>query len=138
MDLAKSAPRAEKEKAMRWRVISGLMRDLIKLRRGLRNGRINHPTRLERRLGRLEERYPQAHAYVKIMVEGLSLSWKWDREKLKLAQARDGACLLRANLKETDPAKLDQLGWKLPQQPPPKIYQNQIPNVWETLWLGNK
>ncbi len=235
--LAKSNPRAEKEKAMRWRVIRGLMGDLIKLRRSLRNGRIKDPTVVERRLGRLEERYPQAHTYVQIEVEGLRLSWKWDREKLKLAQARDGAYLLRTNLKETDPAKLwrqyiqlmeaeavfralksdiairpiwhwvqkrvqahvmvaflgyalwvtlknklhlfaqsltprqvleqfrriqlvevwfklqkggalclpritqpetaqaailDQLQWKLPQQPPPKIYQHQIPNVWET------
>jgi len=235
--LAKSNRRAEKEKAMRWRVIRGLMGDLIKLRRSLRIGRIKNPARLERRLGRLEERYPQAHAYVQITVEGLQLSWEWNREKLKLAQARDGAYLLRTNLKETDPAKLwcqyiqlmeaeaafralksdvairpiwhwvqkrvqahvmvaflgyalwvtlknklrrfaqsltprqvleqfkriqlvevwfklqkggaiclpritqpetvqavilDQLGWKLPQQPPPKIYQHQIPNVWET------
>lgn len=235
--LARSIRRAEKEKAIRWRVIRGLMGDLIKLRRGLRQGRIKDPAALERRLGRLEERYPQAHAYVEIGVEGLRLTWRWDRQKLKLAQARDGAYLLRTNLQESDPVKLwrqyiqlteaeaafralksdlairpiwhwvqkrveahvmvaflgyalwatlrnklrtfaptltvwqvleqlkkiqmvevwfklrkggaiclpritqpetaeaailDQLGWKLPDQPPPKIYQDQVPNVWET------
>jgi transposase len=104
--LAKSNPRAEKEKAMRWRVIRGLMGDLIRLRRSLRNGRIKDPMILERRLGRLQERHPKAHVYVQIEVKDLQLSWKWNREKLKLAQARDGAYLLRTNLKETDPAKL--------------------------------
>ena len=48
-------------------------------------------------------------------------------------RAARALCLLR--ITEPDAAQaalLHQLGWHLPDQPPPKIYQHQIPNVWET------
>lgn len=235
--LAQSMKRAQKEKAMRSRVILKLMRDLIKLRRALKDGRMQDSLKLHHRLGRLQERHAQAWAYVKITICDSRLSWKWNREKLALAVARDGAYLLRTNLKETDPeilwkqyiqlteaeaafralksevairpiwhwtqnrveahvmvaflgyalwitlknklrrwsasltpwqvldqlkriqlievwfktkdhrdiclpritqpesaqtSILYQLGWSLPKQPPPRIYQHQIKNVWET------
>lgn len=235
--LAQSAPRAQKEAAMRTRVIRGLMRDLIRLRRSLRHGQLTDPEKLRHRLGRLHERWPQAWRYVKLEVEELRLRWRWDRDALQSAAARDGAYLLRTNLTATDPAQLwqqyiqlteveaafralkselalrpiwhwktarveahvmvaflgyalwvtlkqklrrvapsltpwqalellgrlqlievwfqtrdaralcllritepdaaqaallHQLGWHLPDQPPPKIYQHQIPDVWET------
>jgi len=43
--LARSRARAQKERAMRFRVVRGLMRDLIRLRRLLRNGRLKDPDR---------------------------------------------------------------------------------------------
>jgi len=235
--LAQSSPRAQKEAAMRTRVVRGLMRDLVRLRRSLRHGQLTDPARLRHRLGRLHERWPQAWRYVKQEVEELRLRWRWDRAALQSAAARDGAYLLRTNLATTDPAQLwqqyiqlteveaafralkselalrpiwhwkaerveahvmvaflgyalwvtlkqklrrvapsltpwqtlellgslqlievwfqtrdaralcllritepdaaqaallHQLGWHLPDQPPPKIYQHQIPDVWET------
>lgn len=235
--LARSAPRAHKEKAMRGRVVRGLMRDLIRLRRLLRHGRLKDPTKVFLRLGGLAERYPQAWRYVEVKLEALTLSWQWDRQALALAQSRDGAYLLRTNVVGSDPATLwrqyiqlteveavfralksdlairpiwhftprrveahimvaflgyclwialkaklrgaapsltpwqlldqfariqmvevwfklraggcicleritqpepaqaaliDQLGWPLPQQPPPKIYKNHMENVWTT------
>ena len=235
--LAQSSPRAQKEAAMRTRVVRGLMRDLVRLRRSLRHGQLTDPARLRHRLGRLHERWPQAWRYVKQEVEELRLRWRWDRDALQSAAARDGAYLLRTNLATTDPAQLwqqyiqlteveaafralkselalrpiwhwkaerveahvmvaflgyalwvtlkqklrrvapsltpwqtlellgslqlievwfqtrdaralcllritepdaaqaallHQLGWHLPDQPPPKIYQHQIPDVWET------
>jgi transposase len=235
--LARSAPRAHKEKAMRGRVVRGLMRDLIRLRRLLRHGRLKDPTKVFLRLGGLAERYPQAWRYVEVKLEALTLSWQWDRKALALAQSRDGAYLLRTNVVGSDPATLwrqyiqlteveavfralksdlairpiwhftprrveahimvaflgyclwialkaklrgaapsltpwqlldqfariqmvevwfklraggcicleritqpepaqaaliDQLGWPLPQQPPPKIYKNHMENVWTT------
>jgi transposase len=235
--LAQSAPRAQKEAAMRTRVVRGLMRDLVRLRRRLRHGQLTDPEKLRHRLGRLHERWPPAWRYVKRQVEELRLRWRWDRDALRSAAARDGAYLLRTNLTATDPAALwqqyiqlteveaafralkselalrpiwhwkaerveahvmvaflgyalwvtlkqtlrrvapsltpwqalellgrlqlievwfktrdaralcllritepdaaqaallHQLGWHLPDQPPPKIYQHQIPNVWET------
>jgi len=48
----------------------------------------------------------QAWRYVKISVEDLCLSWRWDRDALRLAASRDGAYLLRTNLEGSDPAKL--------------------------------
>jgi hypothetical protein len=104
--LARSQARAQKEGAMRLRVVRGLMRDLVRLRRLLRHGRLKDPAKVLLRLGGLAERYPQAWRYVAVAAEGLSLRWRWDRAALRLAQSRDGAYLLRTNLVETDPAVL--------------------------------
>ncbi|MFZ0709386.1 MAG: IS1634 family transposase, partial [Terrimicrobiaceae bacterium] len=104
--LARSRARAQKESAMRLRVVRGLMRDLIRLRRLLRHGRLKDPAKVLLHLGRLKERYHQAWRYVKISVEDLHLSWRWNRDQLRLAARRDGAYLLRTNLQENDPAKL--------------------------------
>jgi hypothetical protein len=91
---------------MRWRLISGLMRDLLRVRRSLREGHLKNPEQLLMRLGRLKERYPKAWGCAGVKVKGLSLNWKWDRAALRLAKARDGAYLLRTNLQATDPAQL--------------------------------
>ena len=104
--LARSRARAQKASAMRWRVVRGLMRDLIGLRRLLRHGRLKDPSKVLLHLGRLKERYQQAWRYVKINLEDLRLQWRWDREALRHAASRDGAYLLRTNLEGSDPAKL--------------------------------
>lgn len=103
--LARSRPRAAKEQAMRTRIIRGLMRDLIRLRRSWGRGRVK-PDRVWRRLGRLEERHGRAWHYVKVDFDGQRLSWRWDRERLRKAAWRDGAYLLRTNLASTDPCDL--------------------------------
>ena len=104
--LARSRARAQKESAMRSRVVRGLMRDLIRLRRLLRNGRLKDPEKVLLQLGRLKERHQQAWRYIKISIEHLRLHWRWDREGLRLAASRDGAYLLRTNLEGSDPAEL--------------------------------
>ena len=103
--LARSRARAQKESAMRSRVVRGLMRDLIRLRRLLRHGRLK-TDKVLLHLGRLKERYQQAWRYLKISIEHLRLHWRWDREALRLAASRDGAYLLRTNLEGSDPAEL--------------------------------
>jgi transposase len=104
--LARSQMRAQKESAMRLRVVRGLMRDLIRLRRLLRNGRLKDPDKVLLHLGRLKERYQQAWRHVKISFGDLRLSWRWNRDELRLAASRDGAYLLRTNLEASDPAQL--------------------------------
>ena len=104
--LARSRARAQKESAMRFRVVRGLMRDLIRLRRLLRHGRLKDPEKVLLQLGRLKERHQQAWRYLKISIEELRLHWRWDREGLRLAASRDGAYLLRTNLEGSDPAEL--------------------------------
>jgi transposase len=48
-------------------------------------------------------------------------------------RAGGAICLPRITQPETaQQALLHQLRWQLPQQPPPRIYQHQVPNVWET------
>ena len=49
--------------------------------------------------------------YVKISLEELHLSWRWDRDELRLAAGRDGAYLLRTNLTESDPSKAGAQKW---------------------------
>ena len=193
--------------------------------------------KITHQLGRLHERYPAAWRYARVQWDEQGLQWNWDREGLRVAALRDGAYLLRTNVKEIDAAELwnnyiqltevesafrvlkgeivirpiwhrvaprveahvlvaflgyvlwvalkqklraaapsltpwqlldqfgriqlievwfktrdgraiclpritqpesaqalllHQLGWRLPAQPPPRIYRNQIPDVWET------
>lgn len=235
--LARSLTRAEKERAMRERGVYGLMRDLIRLRRSIRVGKIVDPQKITHRLGRLHERYTSTWRYARVRYDEKGLCWEWDRDALHKASLRDGAYLLRTNIPEMDagqlwrnyvqltevesafralkgeivvrpiwhwissrveahvmvaflgyvlwitlrqklraiaqsltpwqlldqfariqmievwfktrdgravclpritqpePAQmllLHQLGWHLPEQPPPRIYQRQVPNVWET------
>ncbi len=58
--LARSVERAQKEEAMRWRQIRGLMRDLVRLRRSIRKGTLADSDKVMMRLGRLSERWPRA------------------------------------------------------------------------------
>jgi transposase len=107
--LAQSQDRAKKEEAMRWRQIRGLMRDLVCLRRSLRHGTIKDPDKVLMRMGRLSERWPRGWAYVAVKWQEGRLSWEWERPALKLARLRDGAYLLRTNLKDRTPQAL----WKI-------------------------
>lgn len=106
--LCRSRGRQKKEAAMHQRLLRGLMRSLIKLRRRLRRGRIKNEVLLHRLLGRLHERYSTMWKYARVKTSGLELSWDWDRELLRLAVQREGAYLLRAHWTEKDPARLWQ------------------------------
>jgi transposase len=107
--LARSAERAKKEEAMRWRQIRGLMRDLVRLRRSIRQGTVKDESRILMRLGRLSERWPRGWSYVKVEWEKGRLLWTWNRDSLRAAALRDGAYLLRTNLTDRTPEAL----WKM-------------------------
>ena len=48
-------------------------------------------------------------------------------------RAGGAICLPRITQPEPAPAiLLQQLGWSLPEQPPPKVYKDQVPDVWTT------
>jgi transposase len=121
--LARSADRAKKEEAMRWQQIWELMRDLIRLRRGIGRGTIKDPDKILMRIGRLQERWPRAWPYVAIQWEEGRLRWRWDREALRLAALRDGAYLLRTNLNEHTPEAL----WKM------YVQLTEVENVFRAL-----
>lgn len=106
---ARSKDRAKKEEAMRGRQVRGLMRDLVRLRRGVRHGTVKDPDKIPMRVGRLAERWPRGWAYVTVKWEDSHLSWEWDREALRLAALRDGAYLLRTNLNDCRPEALWQM-----------------------------
>jgi len=107
--LARSADRAKKEEAMRWRQVRGLMRDLICLRRAIRRGSVKTEEKILMRLGRLHERWTRAWSYAQVQWREGRLQWEWDREALRLAGWRDGAYLLRTNLTDRTPQAL----WKM-------------------------
>jgi transposase len=48
---------------------------------------------------------------------------------------RDGRSICLPRITQPEPAQailLQQLNWTLPEQPPPKIYEHQVPDVWTT------
>jgi transposase len=48
---------------------------------------------------------------------------------------RAGGAICLPRITQPEPAQailLHQLGWSLPEQPPPKIYKDQVPDVWTT------
>ena len=48
---------------------------------------------------------------------------------------RAGGAICLPRITQPEPAQallLHQLGWQLPEQPPPRIYKDQVPDVWTT------
>jgi hypothetical protein len=60
-------------------------------------------------MGRLSERWSKSWGYVAVKLENHRLTWRWDREAMRLAALRDGAYLLRTNLVDHAPEAL----WKM-------------------------
>ena len=105
--MSRSLNRAEKERAMRIRALHGLRKDLTKLSKSVRSGRVHRPELIYKRLGRLEERWPTAWPYLKgVELTDSNLVWRWDRKKLRSAWLQQGTYLLRTNLTDRDPEKL--------------------------------
>jgi transposase len=82
--LTRSLARAEKERAMRQRVLKGLRKDLAKLSQAVRSGRVRRKELIYTRLGRLAERWPSAWSSLKeVTLTENGLVWRWDRKKLR-------------------------------------------------------
>src|SRR2546423_10181557 len=50
-------------------------------------------------------------------------------------ELRAGGAICLPRITQPEPTQailLHQLGWSLPEQPPPKIYKDQVPDVWTT------
>jgi len=104
--LCRSAGRVRKEQAMRRRWLRKLIGDLRSLRARVREGRLKQPELIQRAIGRLQERHPQAWRWLKWELKesqaGLALDWDWDREKFKKSAQAEGAYLLRAHWPDCD------------------------------------
>ena len=107
--LCRTAGRREKERAIRGRFSRGLEMALSKLEKSVATGRLKDRFKVERRLGRLQERYPQvADLYdMKIAEQGgqLRLDWQKLPDRDEWRQAREGAYLLRTNLTAATPSE---------------------------------
>jgi transposase len=107
--LARSAERADKERAMRQRVLKGLAADLKTLRKAVRTGHLVNQRKIDQRLGRIQERWGSGWSYLKSIDAGpRGVQWRWDTRRLRWMQLREGAYLLRSNMAAVDP----QILWR--------------------------
>ena len=103
----RAACSAKKESAMLRNQLVRLHRSLRALGRAVGGGRLKDTSKIERRLGRLEERYPQAWSMLSEVAHRRgSLWWSWNKTRLRGAKLRQGAYLLRTNLDPMDPDAL--------------------------------
>jgi hypothetical protein len=63
--------------------------------------------------------------------------WHWAgprvEEHVMVALVGQAICLPR--ISQPEPAQMllvHQMAWALPEQPPPRIYKDQVPDVWPT------
>jgi hypothetical protein len=97
--LARSRPRRFKERAIRRRQRRGLAQALKKLHARVAAGRLKNRDKILEAVGRLQERFPKARAFVTITVSVMpvSLRYVWNVPKFRAALLADGAYLLRSN-----------------------------------------
>jgi transposase len=110
--LCRSTGRKEKETAMRKRVATSMETALGKLEKRIASGKLKDRSKVERMLGKIQARHPSVNDLYKVAVrenpEGLRLEWKLIEERRAWRDAREGAYLLRTNLKEQGAEQL----WK--------------------------
>lgn len=102
--LCRSTARKEKETAMRNRVSTSMENALAKLEKRIASGKLKDRSKIERMLGKIQARHPSVNDLYKVAVQentdGLYLKWKLIEQRRAWRDAREGAYLLRTNLKE--------------------------------------
>ena len=102
--LCRSTARKAKETAMRNRVSTSMEKALGQLEKRIDSGKLKDRSKIERMLGKIQARHPSVNDLYKVAVQkkpgGLRLEWKLIEERRAWRDAREGAYLLRTNLKE--------------------------------------
>src|SRR3989442_5273598 len=102
--LCRSTARKAKETAMRSRVSTSMEKALGQLEKRIASGKLKDRSKIERMLGKIQARHPSVNDLYKVAVQensdGLRLEWKLIEERRAWRDAREGAYLLRTNLKE--------------------------------------
>lgn len=97
---------------MRNRVSTRMENALIKLEKRIASGQLKDRLKIERTLGKIQARYPSVNDLYQMRVgensDGLQLRWKLVEERRAWRDAREGAYLLRTNVKGERPEEL----WK--------------------------
>ncbi|HEX8802266.1 MAG TPA: IS1634 family transposase, partial [Terriglobales bacterium] len=110
--LCRTTGRKEKEKAIRSRFVSKIERALRGLEKRIAEGKLKDRFKMERHLGRIQACHPQVADLYETKIEenkqGIRLRWRQKPEQQRWLEAREGAYLLRTNLKADSPAEL----WK--------------------------
>jgi len=101
--LCRTAGRKEKEKAIRNRFSNSMETALKGLQKTIAAGRLKDRHKMERRLGKIQARHPQVNDLydvgLKDTVEGVRLFWQIKEDRKHWRESREGAYLLRTNLK---------------------------------------
>jgi transposase len=101
--LCRTSGRKEKEKAIRSRFSNSMETALKGLEKTIAAGRLKDRNKMERRLGKIQARHPQVNDLydvgLKDTVEGVRLFWQIKEDRKSWRESREGAYLLRTNLK---------------------------------------
>jgi transposase len=101
--LCRTAGRKEKESAIRNRFSNSMETALKGLEKAIVKGRLKDRNKMERRLGKIQARHPQVNDLydvgLKDTVDGVRLSWQIKEDRKNWRESREGAYLLRTNLK---------------------------------------
>src|SRR6266568_2533982 len=101
--LCRTAGRKEKEKAIRNRFSGSMEKALKALEKTIALGRLKDRNKMERRLGKIQARHPSVNDLYEISLrdtaEGVRLFWQMKEDRKSWRESREGAYLLRTNLK---------------------------------------
>jgi transposase len=110
--LCRSQSRKNKETAIRTRFSTSMEAALRQLEKRVHSGKLKDRLKIERALGKIQARHPSVNDLYRIAVVEdsgpLRLDWSLIEERRRWRDAREGAYLLRTNLKAERPADL----WK--------------------------
>ncbi len=101
--LCRTSGRQEKEKAIRNRFSNSMETALKGLEKAIATGRLKDRNKMERRLGKIQARHPQVNDLYDLALrdrpEGVRLFWQIKEDRRSWRESREGAYLLRTNLK---------------------------------------
>jgi transposase len=101
--LCRTSGRKEKEKAIRSRFSNSMETALKGLEKAILTGRLKDRNKMERRLGKIQARHPQVNDLYDLALrdtaEGVRLFWEIKEDRRNWRESREGAYLLRTNLK---------------------------------------
>src|SRR5215469_3349779 len=97
--LCRSDGREDKDRAIRETQEAKLIADLNKLQQRVAKGRLKEENKIQRAIGRLQERYPRVARYYEVSYDSAdkNLSWKELADKKALAKKLDGSYVLKTD-----------------------------------------
>ncbi len=101
--LCRTTGRKEKEKAIRKRFSTSMEDALQRLQKTVAAGRLKDRNKMERRLGKIQARHPSVNDLYEVSLrdtaEGVRLSWQMKDDRQTWRESREGAYLLRTNIR---------------------------------------
>lgn len=97
--LCRSEGREEKDRAIREKQEAKLLGDLTKLQQRVSKGQLKEEKKIQRAIGRLQERYPRVARYYEIDYDPLQKNFSWNELADKKAKAKklDGSYVLKTD-----------------------------------------